>query len=121
MGNFLPHYDDGPISMVASATITGGNVLEVTGNMTVGPAGAASTKVCGVAAYDAVSGASLTIYTEGVCDLVASGAISAGDKVVAAAAGKVATVGANTFATVIGVALEAIADTATGRVLLNLS
>lgn len=119
MPEFLPHYIEGPISMVASASITGGQVLEVTGNMTCGPAGAASTKVCGVAARDAVSGASLTVYIDGVFDLTAAGAIAAGDKVCTGAAGTVSTIGANTFATMIGVALEAISNGSTGRILFD--
>lgn len=121
MGQHVPHYAGKPaISQAATATIAGGQLVENTGNMSVGPAGAASTKVIGVAGYDAVSGASVAVFVDGVHDLTAAGAISAGDKVCAAANGTVQTIGANTFATKVGTALEAIANGATGRILLGL-
>lgn len=117
-----PRYAPGRnVSFVAGATITGGQLLEITGNMTVSPAPAASTKVIGVACRDAVSGASLTVSLSGpVWDLTATGAIAAGDIVAAAAAGTVAPIGAGVFGAKKGIALEAIANAATGRVLLTL-
>lgn len=121
MAEKQPHYAPGRnVSFTASATITGGQLVEVTGNMTVGPAGAASTKVIGVAERDAVSGASLTVSLTGpVWDLTATGAIAAGDVLCAAAAGTVAPIGANVFTTKKGIALEAIANAGTGRVLIT--
>lgn len=120
MAEHVPHIAADPtVTMTASATVTAGQLLEVTGNMTCGPAGALSTKTCGVAGNDAANGALVTVYAAGVHDLTASGAISAGDLVVAAATGKVQTIGANVFGTVVGRALEAIADTAKGRVRLG--
>lgn len=121
MADHTPHYFVTPaISMAATATVTGGRLVASSGNMTVAHAGAASAAVCGVAARDAVNGASLPVYTDGIHDLVAAGAISAGDIVCAGAAGTVAAIGANVFGTKVGRALEAIADTATGRILLTL-
>lgn len=121
MADHLPHYiATPPISMAATGTIVGGRLVASSGNMTVAASGAASALVCGVAARDAVSGASLPVYTNGIHDLVAAGAIAAGDIVCAGAAGTVAAIGANVFGTKIGRALEAIADTATGRILLTL-
>lgn len=121
MPDFVPHYPSTPpISMAATGTITGGRLVASTGNMTVAQAGAASAAVCGVAARDVVSGQNLPVYVNGVHDLVATGAIAAGDIVCAAANGTVAPIGANVFGTKVGRALEAIANAATGRILLTL-
>lgn len=120
MADHIPHYFPGDtVTFTASAAITGGQLVEITGNMTVGPAGAASTKVVGVAARDAANGALVPVHRVGVHDLTATGAITAGDHVVAAAAGTVATVGANTFQTDVGIALESIANAAKGRIALT--
>ena len=116
MAEYLPVYKPGQaITLAASATITGGQLVEVTGSGTVGPAGAASTKVVGVAAFDAVSGDNVTIFAGGVQHAVASGVITAGAVVQAGAAG---TVAAGTTAP-IGIALTTAADTADVRVLFN--
>lgn len=106
-----------PITLQASATVTGGRLVEVTGNSTVGPAGAASTKVVGVAAYDAATGVKVDVWPlPGVVhEATASGAIAAGDGLIAGAAGVVSTIGAGTFQQLVGVALAAAADTATCR------
>ena len=121
MADHLPRYfATPPISMAATGTITGGRLVAASGNMTVAQAGAGVTTVVGVAARDAVSGQNLPVYTDGIHDLVAAGAIAAGEAVVAAANGTVAAIGAGAFGTKVGKALEAIADTATGRILLEL-
>lgn len=106
-----------PITLQASATVTGGRLVEMTGSGTVGPAGAASTKVVGVAATDAASGAKVQVWPlPGVVhEVTASGAITAGDGLIAAATGLVSTIGAGTFQQLIGVALTTAADTATCR------
>lgn len=78
----------------ASAAVTGGRLVEVTGPRRVGPAGADSAKVIGAAAFDAAVGADVTVLSGGVQNLVCSAAITAGARVSAAAAGKVATAGA---------------------------
>jgi hypothetical protein len=81
-------------------------VLEVSGSGTVGPAGAASAKVVGNAAFDAASGARVTIWAnKPVHEATASGSITAGDSLVTAAAGQVATGAAATPSAFIGVAL----------------
>lgn len=119
MAEYSPAFSGGtaPITLQASATVTGGRLVEVTGNSTVGPAGAASTKVVGVAAFDAASGAKVDVWPlPGIVhEVTASGAIAAGDGVVAGAAGVVVTIGAGTFQQLAGVALAAAADTATCR------
>lgn len=107
-----------PITLAASAAVTGGRAVEVTGNSTVGPAGAASTKVVGVAAFDqATVGGKVDVWPlPGIVhEVTASGAISAGDGLVAGAAGVVSTIGAGTFQQLVGVALAAAADTAICR------
>jgi hypothetical protein len=115
MAEYLPIYKPGQaITLAASATITGGQLVEVSGSGTVGPAGAASVKVVGVAAFDAVSGDNVTIFAGGVQHAVASGAITAGAVVQAGAAG---TVAAGTTAP-IGIALSTAADGADVRVQL---
>ncbi|MFB6392624.1 capsid cement protein [Polymorphospora lycopeni] len=99
------------IGGTASAAITGGQVLAVSGNGTVGPAGAASAAVIGVAAFDAASGTRVSYYPRGKVHVsTADGAITAGDRVDSAAAGAVAsgTAGVNN----IGIALTTAADEA---------
>lgn len=105
------HLPGHEITLTAAATITAGQVLEVAGSGTVQPAGAASTKVVGVAMGDTATGLDLTVFTRGITHIsTASGAITAGARVDAGAAGTVAsgTAGVNN----IGVALTTAADTA---------
>lgn len=105
MAEYLPLKVPGQdLTFTASATITGGQLVRVSGSNTVAPVTAASADWVGVAANDAVSGASVTVFTGGVQRLTASGAITAGANVEGAAAGAVAnnaTFGANT----VGIAL----------------
>lgn len=116
MGDYVPIHSPGhEITQTASAAITGGQTLMNSGNNTVAPAGAASTKYVGVAGHDAANGAPVTVLTGVgmVHETVAQGAITAGDLLkVGTVAGSVATVGAGTFDQVIGVALAGAADTA---------
>lgn len=120
MAEYLPLYKPGvALTYQASATITAGQLLHITGSGTVGPATAASTKCVGVAAFDAVSGDKVTIHAGGVQKIVASGAITAGDVVAAGAAGTVAAIGAGAFATKIGIALTTAADTATAEIQMD--
>jgi hypothetical protein len=115
------------ITYNVAAAVTGGQVVERTSAArTVTPAGAGSTKVAGVAKYD-VPTTRTTVQQKQVGDgnelvvgrfcwapVVASGAIASGDKLIAAAAGKVAAAGATPDArTIIGEATEAAADGAT--------
>lgn len=91
-----------------SAAVTGGQVLIVSGNDTVAPSSAASGAWLGVAAQDAASGDPVTVLTGGVHELAASGAIAAGARVIPAAAGAVADLGAGTdYSQVVGIALAA--------------
>ena len=61
MGDYTPIYGIGPKTRTTSAAVTGGQYLEVSGDGTVAGAAAGSTKVVGVAAHDAASGAPVTV------------------------------------------------------------
>lgn len=124
MADYLPVYTPGEaVPMTASATITGGQLVAVSGTGTVGPAGAASGAVVGVAGHDAASGTRVTVYARGVVhESTASGAITAGNQLTAGASGTVVALAAmaagaadegdvNAARAVVGVALTTAADT----------
>ena len=108
MGEYAPIYDEGEsIPVTLSGTVTGGQLLVVSGASTVAASSAANAKSVGVALFDGVSGDRITMAGRGpVHRLTASGTVTAGDAVEPAAAGAVAThtVGTND-AYVFGVAL----------------
>lgn len=107
MAEYLPIFKPGQaITLKASADITGGQVVEVTGAGTVGPAGANSTKVVGVAGFDAAINDYVTVYAGGVQNCTSAGVITAGDLVAAAASGNVATNAAPAAGVQIGIALS---------------
>ena len=108
MAGYLPRHDPGAkVTFTASADVTGGRLVALTGAYAVAHAGADSAAVVGVAGFDAKTGDEVTVYTRasGVQRLVASAAITAGAKVISAASGKAATIGAGTNP--IGLALTA--------------
>lgn len=120
MPSYTPVYSPGDaMSATASAAVTGGQLVEITGSGTVGPAGANSTKVIGIAAHDAAINARVTVHVgKHVHEATASGAIAAGDILVSAAAGQVSTLAAVTTPTaadvtntraIVGVALTTAA------------
>lgn len=112
MADYLPLYSPGKaFTYTASATILAGQLLEVTGTGTVGPAGAASLKCVGVAAFDAASGAPVTIFSGGIQRIPAVAAgVTAGDVLSAGVAGTVQAIGAGAFGTKIGIALTTAAS-----------
>lgn len=140
-GGVNPLYTPGMrVSMAVSAAVTAGTLVEVSGDNTVGPASAGSKKVVGVALQTAsVAGDVIAVLLNGyVFKIKAEGAVTAGDLVTAATGagneGHVSTLLIDTTATVnettveaainaglgaVGVALEAIADEATGKVLVR--
>lgn len=87
----------------ASADVKKGQVVVISGDMTVAPSTAASAKVLGVAMFDAKSGEPVSVETEGLFSMKASGAITAGDKVASAADGAVAKA---TDANTVGLAIN---------------
>ncbi|WP_435199561.1 capsid cement protein [Janibacter sp. GS2] len=92
MSDYAPVYKPGQeYTMSAASAVTAGQVVEVAAAGSVGPAGAVSAKVVGVAAFPAAAGEHLTVIDGGVHRLTASGAVNAGDRVVAATDGAVAT------------------------------
>lgn len=113
------------LTMTGSAAITAGQVVAFTGDRAVGPAADGSRVVAGVAvqSYDNVPGtrAKLAVATSGVWFLTASGAIAAGARVCAAAAGKVRAWVSGTDAAdaIIGHAVEAAADGQSKRIILR--
>lgn len=114
MPNYTPRFKPGQaITFTASAAVTGGQPVEVTGDRTVGPAGAASVKYCGQAGHDAAAGEQVTVHTPGrpVHEALAAAAIAAGDHVMVAAGSRVAkfTVGADPEPARIGLALNGAA------------
>ena len=110
MAAYLPKFAGSePFTKLASADIIGGRLVSASGANTVANSGADVATVIGVAGDDALNGAPVTVYPRpaGVHPLVASAAIAVGAKVMSAAGGKVATIGAG--ANPIGIALEAAA------------
>jgi hypothetical protein len=94
----------------ASATITGGQLLAVSGSGTVAPAGLTSLTVVGVAGHDAASGAKVTVKPlKMVHETTAgSGGITAGNPLKSDASGNVMAwvAGTDSSAAFIGVALN---------------
>lgn len=111
------------VKATAGAAVTAGQLVELTDNETVAPASADSTKVVGVAMKDAAANELVTVVTEGVVELTASGAIAAGDRVAADAGGKVkawSAAAAGDSAKIVGVALtSASADGDKVKVLMR--
>lgn len=115
MADYLPIRIPGQaLVATASAAITAGQIVEVSGNDTVAPAAAASAKWLGVAAFDAKAGDRVTVHAGGTQAPKASGAVTAGDQVAVAAGGTVATSADGVGA--VGVALTNAADGAEARV-----
>lgn len=122
MSDYLPVFLPGTaVTLTASAAITGGQLLAVSGSGTVAPAAAGSAAYIGVAASDAASGARVTVYPRGVIhETVADGDITAGAQLQTGATGKIkalAAAAANAAADItaarslVGVALTTATDT----------
>lgn len=89
--------------IIAASDVKKGQVVEISGDMAVAPTSGASTKVIGVAMFDAKANEPVAVECEGLFKMVASATISAGDKVESAAGGKVAKLSGNDK---IGIALN---------------
>lgn len=106
MTDYLPKFKPGhAVTRIASAAITGGQVVVVSGSGTVAPSAAANAAWLGVAAHDAAIGQEVTVFKGGVQRPLASAAITAGDIVVTAAAGRVATNAAPGAGQQVGIAM----------------
>lgn len=116
MPEYTPRFKPGQsITSQASAAITGGRLVSVSGSGTVATSAADAATVVGVNAFDvAASGDKVTLYplrSGGVHKLVASGAITAGAGVVSDTGGKVKSATTATAAaagTLIGIALNTV-------------
>lgn len=123
MADYTPIYSGGrlPFTSTASAGITGGQLVAVSGTGTVGPAAADSAAVVGVAAHDAATGAQVTVHplVGVVHELVAgSGGITAGAGVkVGVTSGAVLALAAGTFDLRVGIALTTASAAAKVQVL----
>ena len=91
----------------ASADVKKGQVVVISGDMTVAPSTAASARVLGVAMFDAKKDEPVSVETEGLFSMKASGAITAGDKVASAADGAVAKA---TDANTVGLAINSASN-----------
>lgn len=91
----------------ASEDVKKGQVVVISGDMTVAPSTAASAKVLGVAMFDAKKDEPVSVETEGLFSMKASGAITAGDKVASAADGAVAKA---TDANTVGLAINSVTN-----------
>lgn len=91
--------------LTASVAVTKGQVVELSGSLTVRPTTAASANVLGVAMADAKVGEPVAVETQGLFKLIASAGIVAPTAVESAADGKVATKG-GTPVKLIGMALN---------------
>ena len=114
------HLHEGPVQIytgsTASAAVTGGQVLAVSGDGTVAPAGANSAAVVGIALDDAAQNAVVRMFvTNGVWTSTSPTGVTAGAKLVTGANGTVETIGANTFEKIIGTALTTAIGGATVR------
>lgn len=109
MADYVPIFKPGQeITQTVGATaVVAGNLVALSAANTVIPTTAATAAWLGVATTDGAIGAKVGVASGGVQELVASAAIAAGALVVAAAAGKVATIGAGTFDQVVGLAMTA--------------
>lgn len=107
----------------AGGTISGGNMVKFSGDRTVVQATVTNVVPAGIALHDAANGdTNLAVARTGVWPAVADGAITAGAVLKCGAAGKVMAwvSGTDAVGAIIGYALEAISDTATGRVRITL-
>jgi hypothetical protein len=127
----IPFYEDGDeLTGLATAAVTGKRFVSISGDRpasgeaaSVAPSGAGDNAL-GVAMYDAAINKRVTVKTiesGNVMPVTASGAIAAGDSVVAGAAGVAvaAAGGAGTTVACLGIALTGAVDGADAQILLT--
>lgn len=91
MADYIPLFPDASaITYTAKTAVIGGRLVEVAGDRQISHAAASSTKTVGIAGQDAAEGETVTVYSEGIQRPIAAQKVSAGDRVSAAADGKVA-------------------------------
>lgn len=91
MADYTPVTTGGnkPFTSTASAAITGGQLVAVSGTGTVAPAGADSGIVVGVAAHDAANGAKVAVWplVGPIHETTTSAGVTAGNSLASEAAG----------------------------------
>lgn len=122
MADYTPVYENGslPFTMTASAAVTGGQVVIVSGVGTVAPSSAASGVVAGVAAQDAAINARVAVWPIPglVHETPATAGLTAGNSLVSAASGGIDALALATAAaagTLIGTALNTVTGTNKAR------
>lgn len=108
MGIYAPRFKPGKdITYLATTVVVAGQIVELTGDYSAGvPAAAGSTKVLGVALFDAQIGDRFTVSSGGVQRPVADGAIAAGDRVAGSTNGLVKTATTATVGTALAAAVS---------------
>lgn len=96
MADYTPIHNPGnEVTFTASAPVVGGQVVIVSGVMSVAPAGADASKVVGVAASDAAAGQRVTVFVRSfVHETTSTGTIAAADELATGANGVVVVKGA---------------------------
>lgn len=109
MADYIPVFKPGTdVTFTAGAAVVGGRLVALSAAETVIETSASTAAWMGVASQDAASGAKVAVTSGGVQELIVSAAVTVGDVLVPAAAGRVAPIGAGTnYAHVVGVALTA--------------
>lgn len=111
MAEYTPIIPGDTYTSTASADVSAGDVLVVSGDDTVAGASGASAAFAGIAAFDAKNGEKVTVHVGGIHIVNSTGSIAAGAPVTTAASAKVADLAAGTtYSQVIGVALSAAAN-----------
>lgn len=92
MSDYTPVQNRGnELTLTAGAAVTGGQLLRITGVLTVSPAGANSAGTVGVAAFDAAVGEAVTVFVHvPIHETTASGTITAGQDLTTGPNGTVA-------------------------------
>lgn len=93
-------------TFTASASIANGQLVEVTGPRTAGPASADSTTWLGVASNDAAAGELFAVLLGGVQRIKVSAGVTAGEQVTTTALGTVGPAAAPAPAEVVGLAIS---------------
>lgn len=113
--SYVPLFRPGQtVTFGVTTAVTAGSPVEVGAtDMSVAPAAAASAKVVGLAGFDAAVGEKVTVEVgKPIHELIASGAVTRGQRLEAAGAGKVRTLAAGTA---VFLALTSAADGAAVR------
>lgn len=116
MPSYLPAFDSKlTITLSATAAVTGGRLVMVSGDGAIAHATADAANVVGVAMDDALESQPVAVSLGGVQRLLADGSVTAGSPVFAADGGKASTSGS---ANPVGIALTS-GESAPVSVLMN--